>query len=119
MVVGTVTLTAPKLFTQYGEHAAWTDYVQCEPQTVELRFEGGYWLCARFVGVLESTSYPNRHVGTPATAHTQWSYAGFNPDTLRAAGFDVVLTRGRTEVVGTYGHGTTNPGSNIVFYRAS
>ncbi len=117
MTVGTVTLTAPKRFTNYSETASRTDYVECQPQTVELRFEGGYWLCARFEGTLAASSFTNRTIGEPFTSGAQWSYAGFDPDVLAKHGYDVQLTKGHVETVGTYGPGTSNPGSPIKFFR--
>ncbi len=117
--IGTVTLNKPRTFTQYSETASRTDYVRCEPQTVELRWVDNYWLCARFEGVIESSSFTNRTVGEPATAGAQWSYAGFDPSALAEAGFDVDVTAGRVEQVGVYSEGCSRPGAPIMFYRAS
>lgn len=70
--IGTITLKKAYTFTQYSECAAWTDYVKCEPQTVELRTDG-YWVCAKFNGILETSTFPNgsRNVGQPAQACIQ------------------------------------------------
>lgn len=117
-VVGTVTLTRTKVFTVYSETASRTDYVACEPQTVDLRWVDHYWLCARFQGRLSATTFSTgRTVGTPDSASVQWSYAGFSPVDLAEAWFDVALTVGAVEIVGQYGPGTTKPGSPITFYR--
>ena len=117
IIVGTVTLTQPKRFTQYSECAAWTDYVDCQPQTVELRWCDNYWLCATFQGVLGATTYPNRTIGSPDTGSVQWSYAGFDPEQLAERGYTVELIAGHVDDVGVYGPGTTHPGTPIRFFR--
>lgn len=78
-IIGTITLKTPHTFTQYSEHAAWTDYVSCKPQTVPLKYDG-YWLFASFEGVLQATTFPpgSREVGSPAKALTQQSHCGFS-----------------------------------------
>lgn len=117
-IVGRVTLTERKRFTVYSETASRTDYVDCEPQTVDLRWVDRYWLCARFHGVLGATTYrKDSELGTPDSAGAQWSYAGFSPDALRGMGFDVELTAGRIENRGTYGPGCgDSTGKPIQFF---
>lgn len=72
--IGSITLTERYQFTQYSECAAWTDYVTCEPQTVDL-FYDGYWVFASFNGSLTATTFPNadgwRTIGQPQKAHVQ------------------------------------------------
>lgn len=83
--VGTITLKKAYEFTQYSECAAWTDYVACEPQTVELRYVDNYWLCAHFAGKLSQTTFPNRDgwrkIGQDQNAAFQTQAFGVNPDT--------------------------------------
>lgn len=76
-VIGKITLKRTHEFTQYGEHAAWTDYVTCEPQTVELKSDGSR-IFASFVGVLTESTYPPgaRHIGQPAKALIQTQACG-------------------------------------------
>ena len=114
-IIGTVTLTESKKFTCYSETASRTDYVTCEPQTVDLKWDG-YWLFASFSGTLTATTFPgtSRTIGEPDRAGAQWSHAGFDPEALKALGFDVTLTAGRVEQVGTYS--TDGP---IMFYKAA
>lgn len=55
--VGTLELLAPHTFLQYGSHAADTDWVACEPQTVDLMQHGDdYWVCATLAGTLAKTT---------------------------------------------------------------
>lgn len=70
--IGQITLKQKHEFTQYSESAAWTDYVTCEPQTVDL-FTDGYWVFAAFNGILTSSTFPSgaRAIGHPAKAHIQ------------------------------------------------
>jgi len=77
--IGTITLKKRYEFTQYGEHAAWTDYVTCDPQTVALRYDG-YWLLATFDGVLTRSTYPSgaRQIGLKAQAWLQTQAWGMN-----------------------------------------
>lgn len=71
-IIGKINLPEKREFTQYGEHAAWTDYITCEPQTVDLKYDG-YWVFAGFDGVLTGSSYPSgaREIGGPARALVQ------------------------------------------------
>jgi hypothetical protein len=66
--IGTITLNRTHKFTQYHESASMTDYVTCEPQTVDL-FTDGYWVFTSFDGVLTSSTY--RDIGGPARALVQ------------------------------------------------
>lgn len=72
-VIGTIQLKKSHRFTQYGQNAADTDYVQCEPQTVELKqYDGKYWVGASFNGKLDATTINyQREIGQPMRASVQ------------------------------------------------
>lgn len=104
-IVGAVTLLKEHRFTLYSEHAAWTDYVLCQPQTVDLKYDG-YWLFASFEGVLELSTFPagSRVVGSPARACWQtqaWGLAGLGSHLFKA---EFAAPWG-VEQVGTYDAG--------------
>ena len=114
--IGTVTLLQPYRFTQYSEHAAWTDYVSCEPQTVELRLIDNYWVCAKFNGTLTETSFPSgaRNVGQPAEAAIQRNRHGFD---IESDLFKFELDSNvQLKAMGKYGEGCgKNSGQDILF----
>jgi hypothetical protein len=91
--IGKITLKKQYRFTQYSECAAWTDYVTCEPQTVDLRIDD-YWACAKFDGVLTVSTFPSgsRHVGQSAQAGVQTQKFGGIGDWLNSDLFSVEIT---------------------------
>lgn len=120
-IIGTVALLKPCTFTQYSEHAAWTDYVRCEQQEVELRLVDNYWVCASFDGVLETTTFPpgSRLTGSEQKAFCQWSKFGALAQ-VSGSLFDVRLNEGyRFAKAGTYGDGCgESTGKDILFLEA-
>jgi hypothetical protein len=105
-IIGTITLRSRKEFTQYGEHAAWTDYVTCDPQTVELKTDG-YWVYAAFNGILTRSSYPSgaRHIGREQQASIQTQ--GYGGIGRWLEHYDIALTAPHSlKQVGTYDDGS-------------
>lgn len=115
--IGSITLKKKHEFTQYGEHAAWTEYVTCEPHTVDL-FTDGYWVFAAFNGTLTRSTYPSgaREIGKPSQAFIQTQKFGgiggwADPDSMYAI---ELLPAYTLEKKGTYPDGCTKPGSPIL-----
>jgi len=108
--VGTLTLNVKKEFIQYGSNAADTDYVTCEPQTVDVMQHGDdYWLCAQFVGILTGTTRTYMvKIGEPAVAHLQTQSFGGVRDWLRCADTTLEITHPDLEIatVGKYDDGS-------------
>ncbi len=120
--VGTITLLKQTRFEQYSECAAWTDYVTCEPQTVELRYVDNYWMCATFDGVLTASSFPpgSRIVGLPAKASFQTQAFGL-PINLKLFSYEITHPDYCVATVGRYEDGrpmialrTLKQGSSLV-----
>jgi hypothetical protein len=63
--IGTVTLSETRTFTQYGEVAAWSNKIQCEPQAVDL-FSDGYCIRYSFAGVVTESDTPTLLAGLRA-----------------------------------------------------
>jgi|688.fasta_scaffold193545_5 hypothetical protein len=107
-LVGTLTLKAEHVFTQYGNNAADTDYVTCAPQKVPVYQHGDdYWLCAQFKGTLTATTC-RREIGAPAVAHIQTQSWGGVRDWLRAGPFELDVENPELEIaiVGSYDDGS-------------
>lgn len=107
--IGTITLRKKTKFTQYSEHAAWTDYVTCESQTVELRYVDGYWCCAKFDGVLTATTFPpgSRTVGDSAQSYFQTQAFGGIGQIIDGDLYSIEITNPAfaLNVVGKYSNG--------------
>lgn len=103
--IGTITLKKRHEFTQYSESAAWTDYVTCEPQTVEL-FRDDYWAFAKFNGILTRTTFPLRTIGDEHPAGIQTQKWGGIADWMDSDLFSVtLLPEYRLKEVGRYSEG--------------
>lgn len=115
--IGKITLKKTNTFIQYSECAAWTDYVTCLPQTVELRTDG-YWVCAKFDGILTTTTFPSgsRDVGQPAQACVQTQRFGGIGDWMDSELFSMEITDPSLtlKAMGTYPEGCSKPGQPIM-----
>ena len=108
--IGTLTLKRRHEFTQYSECAAWTDYVTCEPQTVDLfSYDDGYWVGGAFAGILTQTTFPpgSRTVGAATSAGVQTQRFGGIGDWMDGELFSVTITDPSLVLaqVGVYGDG--------------
>lgn len=103
--IGKITLKKQYEFTQYSEYAAWTDYIVCEPQTVDLRTDG-YWLCAKFDGIISHSSFPTPRTGKWQAFFQTQKFGGIG-DILDSEMFSVQITDPTlsVQVVGQYSEG--------------
>ena len=110
VTIGRITLKKQYEFTQYSECAAWTDYVTCQPQTVDLkRYDDGYWVGGAFDGTLTRSTFPSgdRHVGEPAKACFQTQSFGGIGDWMDCELYSIEITNPAFEVyqASTYSNG--------------
>jgi len=107
--IGSITLKRSHCFTQYSESAAYTDYVTCEPQTVDLfRYDDGYWIGAVFQGILTATTFNDAFhiVGSPKSAFCQTQAFGGIDGWIDSELFTINLNADwTTEKVGNYESG--------------
>ncbi len=101
--IGTIKLNKTQEFIQYSEYSAWTDYVTCEPQEVDL-FTDSYWIFMSCDGILTRSTFPSsaRNIGQPAKACSQTQACG---GIGHWADRITLLPAYTIEQVGTYGEG--------------
>lgn len=106
--VGKISLLSSGVFTQYTECAAWTYYVECHNQTVDL-FIDDYWAFCAFDGICKRNTLPRNESknGQPMKAFLQIQKFGGIGNWLCDDTLKVEITNPEYSIqrVGTYSDG--------------